>query len=404
MAFSLGNGVFYSVSMLYFTRVIQLPATAVGIGLGIAGGVGIVASYGAGWLSDRIGADRVLLWSQALYGIAIFAYQLTGSPVAFTIVACVVVGSRAANGSSRQTILATWYTGPERVNVRARIRVVMNVCIGLGTIIASGALLVDTGDAYRIAMVVTAVFVLVAVVPVARLGRRAPDLIVALDRRGRRQAPNDAGTEVTGSAQPVRGPSPLRDRVYLASVLCNTVVTMQFGVAGVGVPLWIASTDAPNVMVSVLMVINTVMVALLQVRASRGTNDVMFAGITVRRATWFLAAACLIYALAGHGNVMTAILLLIVAGVAHTLGEVLGEAGGWGMAFELADPCSQGAYQGLSQTGYSVAFALAPIAVTTTAISHGTSGWIILAATFVAAGLGAAAVARLGARTRPARA
>jgi hypothetical protein len=58
-AFALSSGVFYTVSTLYFTLVIGLGATTVGLGLGIAGGAGVLASYASGWLADRVGAHRV---------------------------------------------------------------------------------------------------------------------------------------------------------------------------------------------------------------------------------------------------------------------------------------------------------------------------------------------------------
>lgn len=391
MAFALSSGVFYTVSTLYFTRVVGLSATTVGLGLGIAGSAGVLAAYGAGRLSDRVGAHHVLACATALMGAAMFAYQLAGDAVVFTVVACLAVATRSATGSAKQALLARWYTGPNRVQVRARMRVVTNVFIGLGTVIAGAALLVDTAGAYHLAMASVGVLLLGATVPVVLLARRVPGLAERLA----------AGVPLRPAEPGVAGaPSPWRDRTYLASVACNAVVALHFGLQTVGVPLWIASTDAPTVMVSVLLVLNTAVVALLQVRASRGTDEVRRAGVTVRRASWLLAGACLAYALAGFGSVAVACVLLVVAGLAHTLGEVLGEAGGWGMAFELADPRSAGAYQGLSQTGYAVASMISPVLVTSTAIDHGTPGWVLLAAVFLAAGAGAAVVARRGARLR----
>jgi hypothetical protein len=349
-----------------------------------------VAAYLAGWLSDRVGAHRVQAWATGLNGVAMLAYTLASDATVFFVVACLAVGMRSASGSSKQAMLARWYTGPERVEVRARMRVVTNVFIGLGTVAAAGALLVGTASAYRAAMVAVGVLLLLAAVPLARLGRRVPELAARMSEH--------AAGERAGDTP--RGPSPLRDRRYVASVACNAVVAMHFGLQTVGVPLWVATTDAPTAMVAVLLVLNTVVVASLQVRASRGTHDVRRAGITVRRASWLLAAACVLYALAGYGNLVAACALLVVAALAHSVGEILGEAGGWGMAFELADPQRAGVYQGLSQMGYALASMVAPALVTATAIEHGTVGWLGLAALFVAAGTGAAVVAR-GRRPRP---
>lgn len=286
MAFALANGVFYTVSTLYFTRVVGLPPTTVGLGLGIAGGVGVASAYGSGWLSDRVGAHLVLTWGTVVMGLAMLAYQLADTAVLFTVIACLAVGGRAANGSAKSAILATWYTGPERVDVRARMRVVTNVLIGLGTVVAGAALLVDTAAAYHVAMASVGALVLLATVPVVLLPRRVPELVERLAA----STPSSGTKAATGAPS---GPSPLRDRTYLASVACNAVVALHFGLQTVGVPLWIASTEAPTVMVSVLLVLNTALCALLQVRAARGTDDVRRAGITVRRASWLLAFACL---------------------------------------------------------------------------------------------------------------
>jgi hypothetical protein len=393
MAFALSSGVFYTVSALYFTRVIGLGATTVGLGLGIAGGVGVLAAYWAGWLSDRVGAHHVQAWATGLNGLAMLAYTLASDAVVFTLVASLAIGMRSASGSSKQAMLARWYTGPERVEVRARMRVVTNVFIGLGTVAAAAALLVDTPAAYRTAMIAVGVLLLLAALPLARLGRQVPELAARMVQRVATEQPTDerADEQAAGTR---RASSPWRDRRYVAAVACNSVVAMHFGLQTVGVPLWVATTEAPTAMVAVLLVLNTVVVASLQVRASRGTHDVRHAGVTVRRASWLLAAACVLYALAGYGNLVAACALLVVAALAHSLGEILGEAGGWGMAFELADPQHAGAYQGLSQTGYAVASMVAPALVTATAIEHGTVGWLGLAALFVVAGTAAAMVAR----------
>ncbi|GAA4670573.1 hypothetical protein [Phytohabitans rumicis] len=66
--------------------------------------------------------------------------------------------------------------------------------------------------------------------------------------------------------------------------------------------------------------------------------------------------------------------------MAHSLAEVLSEAGSWTLAFELADPDNAGAYQGVSQTGAALGSMLAPLVVTATAIDHGRGGWGVLKA------------------------
>lgn len=383
LAWSMANGVFYSVSALYFTRVVGLSATSVGLGLTIAGACGVVASYAGGALADVVGADRVLRWATVAQALSLLAYVLTDGWASFVAVACCAVGFRSLQGASKSALLARWFTGPDRVAVRARLRVVTNVFIGLGTLAAGLALLADTRAAYQAAMVVVGVVALLSVLPLVGLRDRVPGLAEAM------------GGRTPGTPAPARGRSPFRDRTYLGVAALNAVIAMQFGMQSVGVPLWIAGhTDAPTVMISVLLVLNTVLVALLQVRAARGTDDVLVAGRTVRRAGGVLAAGCLLYAAAGSAGAVGAVLLLLAAEVVATLGEVWAEAGAWGLAFELADPASVGAYQGVSQMGYSIAGMLAPLVVTATAIDHGLPGWALLGGLFALAGVGVAAVAR----------
>jgi hypothetical protein len=111
--------------------------------------------------------------------------------------------------------------------------------------------------------------------------------------------------------------------------------------------------------------------------------------------------ACGLYATAASRTVMVAVVVLTLATVAHTLAEVLSEAGSWTLAFELADPANAGAYQGVSQTGAALGSMLAPALVTATAIEHGFAGWAVLAALFLAAGLCTAWLVGRAPRSRP---
>ncbi len=74
MAMSLSTGLFYAVSALYFTRTLGLSATTVGLGLTVAGACGVVASYAAGWASDRVPADLIQRWAMVGQGLALLAY------------------------------------------------------------------------------------------------------------------------------------------------------------------------------------------------------------------------------------------------------------------------------------------------------------------------------------------
>ncbi|WP_132190501.1 MULTISPECIES: MFS transporter [Kribbella] len=389
-AMSLSRGMFFAVSALYFTRGVGLSPAVVGIGLTLAGGVGVLASYAGGRLSDRCGADRLQQWALAAHGASLLAYALAGNVVSFVLVAACVSASRGLLSTAQMTMLARWYVGPERVAVRARLRVVMNVLIGVGTLLAGLALMADTTMAYRLTVVLVGAITILGTVPLIGLRRRVAGLAVRMD--------------ASGSAEASRGRSPLRDRTYVASTVLNAVLAIHFGLTTVGIPLWVADhTDAPTIVVSALLLVNTAYVALFQVRASRGTQNLRTAGRSVRRAGLLLLIACLLFAVAGHLGAAAAVAVLFLAALASSAAETQGEAGGWGMAFELADPTRAGAYQGLSQTGNALALMLAPAVVTTTAIDHGTPGWIALGTLFAATGTATAVVANHAATRRDQR-
>lgn len=377
MAASLAKGVLFGVSALFFTTVVGLSATAVGLGLTIAGGIGVAAAFGAGYLSDRVGAHRILLATTVGQGLALVAYLFAHSAIAFTLIACAAVGTQGAQRTAQVALLAHHFVGTDRVAVRARLRVITNVFIGLGSATAAGALAVGTRSAYVVAMLSSAVFVLASALPLRALGGLVRPV---------------------AHASPVRRPvgrQPLHDPTYLAVSALNAVMTMQLGLLTVGVPLWVTGhTKAPAATVAVLLVLNTLVVALFQVRAARRARSVTSSGRAVAQAGVLLVLACLLYAVAGSAAAAVATGVLVLAALVHSAGEVLSEAGGWGLAFELADPRNAGAYQGVSQTGFAAGTMLAPVVVTTTAIDHGTPGWLVLAALFLAAGTGTLLIAR----------
>ncbi|NKF30763.1 MFS transporter, partial [Pseudomonas sp. BGM005] len=149
--------------------------------------------------------------------------------------------------------------------------------------------------------------------------------------------------------------SPWRDPRYLLLTVLSAVFGMQFGVAELGMPLWVTeNTDAPEVTVALLLIVNTTLVVLFQVRASRGTHELRVAGRVTMIAGWLMVAACLIYALAAGLPAWAAVAVLVLAMVAHTFAEILSQAGAWGLSFELADQVRAGAYQGVFGMGFSL--------------------------------------------------
>jgi MFS family permease len=394
LSLTVANGMFYAVSVLLFTRAMGIPAVTVGIGLTVAGAVGVAASLGAGFLADKVGALRLLTLCVLAQGISLAVFAVVDGVAAFVVVACLATGTRQAGGSARSALVARSFTGPSRIEMRARLHVVVNVGIGTGTCVAALALLVDTPTAYRVSVLLVGVLAATGAVPLALLARRT-------DAARRLVGPPEGPPAVPERAV-APGRSPFRDPQYLTVVALTSVFAVHFGLQTVGLPLWIAGhTEAPTVMISVLLVLNTVLVALFQVRFARGATTVPGAARTMTRACVVLAVACGIYAAAAAGDVVLAVALLVLAALVHAAAELWGEAGSWTLSFDLADDRTAGAYQGVSAMGHAVAMMIAPLLVTVTAISHGAVGWAVLAGLFLLVGLGFRLGARRWAPRRP---
>lgn len=395
-----GRGIFLTVTVLYFTLIVGLAPHEVAIVLGAASAAGVVSSLAGGWLADRVSARRLLVTLSVIDGVGLICYVFARDFTSALVIAVIVGAVEQAANSTRMAIIARAFDGDRRVHARAVLRTVTNVAIAVGSGIGALALLAGTADAYRWIIVGAGVMYLAGVTQLVRLPRYvdAPKAAPASA-----DAATTAAAETTDASRRPAGRfahSPWRDPRYLGLTALSAIFGMQFGVGEVGVPLWIANdTNAPEVLVAVVLILNTVIVVLFQVPLSRGTHDLRRAGRVSAMAAWLMAAACLVYAAAAGLPAGFAIAVIVAAAAAHAFAEVLSQAGGWGLSFELADPVRAGTYQGVFSMGYSLGAMAAPLFVTSTALTLGFGGWAILAAVFLASGLGTWAIARGAARS-----
>ncbi|HEY3478252.1 MAG TPA: MFS transporter, partial [Streptomyces sp.] len=312
-----GNGLFMTVSALYFTRVAGLGVGQVGLGLTAAGVCGVAASIPAGRASDRWGSRRVLIVLSVAEAAGMASYALVHSFAVFLPVVCVETAVDRGAAAVRNALYADALPKETRVPGRAYLRAVTNVGIGAGATLAALALQADTRGAYLAVILANAAsFLAVAAmlprIPVATRERPAPT--------------DGSATEAPEAARPTA----LRDLPYLAVTALNALLAVQFAVLNVGIPLWVVrETDAPRAIVAAAMIVNTVLVVVFQVRATRATRDLGSAARACRTSGLLLAASCLAVA-ATHGlPAATAAVVLLAAVVLETAGEVLSQAGGW---------------------------------------------------------------------------
>ncbi|MFJ2581988.1 MFS transporter [Kitasatospora aureofaciens] len=379
---TVGNGLSLAVSVLFFTRVLGLSAAQLGFGMTAAGLCGVVASVPAGRAADRWGARRVLVALISLEAVGTAGYALVHSYPAFVALACAVAAVDRGSTAVRNALYAEVLPADRRVAGRAYLRVVTNAGICAGTALGAIALQVDTRPVYLTAILVNAA----SFVIVAGMFHRLPvlaDRPSGRQERGAGDRTGDGAEERTGRSNPA-----LRDGPFLVVTVLNALLGLQFSVLEVGVPLWIVKeTDAPRITVAGTLIVNTVLVIALQVRATKGTEDPATAARVCGRAGVILAGACVVIALV-HGLPPIVAAVVVLGGVAlQSFGEVLGQAGGWALSYDLAGERAHGAYQGVYNAGTAAALMIGPALVSTAVIGYGLLGWAVLGAVLAAAGL-----------------
>ena len=364
---AIGDGAYIVCSVLYFTRIVGLSATQLGLGLTVSWAAGFLAGVPLGHLADRWGPRRTAVALALGTSVSVAAFLVVRSFPWFVLAACGYACCQSGLVSARQALLAALVGRTERTTVRAYLAAAMNAGLAIGAAIGGLALRFDTAGGYLAILAMDVVGFAVAGCLLLRVP--AVDAVPA-ESRGRMLAV-------------------LADRPYAVLSLLNMVMQLRIPVISLALPLWIVErTQAPTWVVSAVLVLNTVAVMLWQVRVSRRVRDLRGASTLVRRSGVLLLLSCVVFAVSGlrAPGWVAAVVLLVAAGL-QVAGEMMQSAGAWEISFGLAPAHQQGQYQGLFGTGTAVARMLGPVLLTVLIIGWGTVGWLLLGALFLVAGL-----------------
>jgi MFS family permease len=360
----MGNGAAFTVTALYFTRFIGLHPVQYGAALTVAGVAGLCAGLPAGQLADTRGPREVMRGLTFLGGLSYLGFIASWNLWSFAVAAFVYTLLDRAGNAVRNGLVARLSVGPDRVRFRAYLRAVTNVGISLGALLGGLALAIDTKWAFLGALAFNAASFFVVAFIQGRLPHIPPVPVIEGERR----------LQV------------LRDRPFLATVALNAVVAIHFGTLDIALPLWVVrDTSAPAWIFSILLLINTIAVAVFQIRLSRGTDDVRSAARAFRRGGLVIWAGLGLFSFASGRGVLGAVLFLLAGAGVHVVGEMLTSAGQWGVQMGLAPTERQGQYQGFAASGFALSSMLAPTVVTLLCVQWGRPGWIVLGAVIAAA-------------------
>ncbi|WP_328321410.1 MFS transporter [Kribbella sp. NBC_00382] len=361
-----GNGLLMTVSVLYFNRIVGLSIAQIGLGLTIAGLFGLLAGIPLGHLADRRGPRTLFVILGASVAVLSLSYLLVETFWQFLGVAIVLTILDRGAGSVRAALIGAVTTGSGRVAARAYLRAITNIGIMAGAGVGALALHFDTALAYRVMFVLDSVLTLTSAFVILAVPRVAP------------QPKNEDGPVWVA----------LRDRGYLAVAALNAGMSIHYAVLDVAIPLWVVDhTQAPRWTVALLLVVNTVVVSLFQVRSSRGIADPTSAAKATRTAGWLLLASMALFAGASGGGVVVAITLLVLGAFVQVIGELLQSSGSFLLSYDLAPNQAQGQYQGVWGTSMSISTMVAPTVLALLPLGLGVPGWIILGVWFAVIGV-----------------
>jgi MFS family permease len=375
---NLGNGAWFTSWALFLTRSAHLPAAQVGLGMGVAAGVGLVAATPLGHLGDRVGPRETLIALLLVQAAGMVAYLAVGGFAVFLAAACTTTAMSQASGGVRRALVLG--LTEDKMGALAALRVANHVGVALGAVLGGAVIAIGTRGAYAaLVLVDAATFAgyagIVASVPrVPAVPRRdGPALIV------------------------------LRDRPYMTLAAMTGVLSLCWGMLSSGVPLWIVRhTHASPSLGAAIVVINAVCIAAFQIRVAQGIETPPGAARGAFAAGGLLAASCVLFALTAGLGGPGAAALFIAAGLVHVAGELLFVAAQWGLSIPLMPPGAAGQYQGMFATGEAAAQVVAPALMTTLVAGWGQPGWLVLAVLFLTATAPAAPATRWALRTRTA--
>ena len=377
---ALGNGLFLPVSLLYFTRVSEVPLATVGMLLSLATAATLPLPLFIGRLVDTLGARRVVVAAQVLQAAGFLGYLFATGPATILLAALVVAGGQRAFWSSFFA-LATEFSGAGRERQDrwfAYVGMAQGGAFGAGGLAAG--LLLGTGAplVYRllvVANVASFVFAAVLLLVAAGAGRPGHE---ARDRRG--------GTSASGYRLL------LADRPYLALIAVNTSFALCSTLLAVALPVYIVDgLTAPHWLTGPLLGMNTVLLAIGQALVMRVVRVIPRArALAVAGASWTVWCRGLAAAVRVPSHLLT--LYLIVVTLFFTWAELIHAPLSNSLATSAAPEPVRGRYLAAFQLSFAVANVLTPGLFALLFTRNRALPWLVVAAL---AALGTAGMAAL---------
>ena len=338
---ALGSGIWMPLSMLYFLRQTDLTLVQLGLAMTLANLALTPLVPVVGQLVDRLGPKSVMQAGNLLQALMFALYPFAHSMVAVgTVVGVASLGRTMFWGSNGPLVTQIAPPG-QREMWFGFVQALRNAGYGVGGLLASLALTLDTSAAYDAVVLANAASYLFAFA-----------LMVGVTGGGR---PASRVRAVGGFGDV------LRDRGYRLLVLTIFLYALTEMTLNVTMPIYFADLlGLPGWVPGAVFVINTVLIGLGQGVAVRSMTGAIRYRVVLVAVTFTASSFVMMYA-ADALSVRLGTAVVLVAAVVYTVGEMVAGPVLMALSAEAAPEDQRGRYMSVVQLGWNISGAVAPL-------------------------------------------
>jgi len=338
-----GSSMIWPFLTIYMRERFDLPLTSVALVLTMNSLIGLVSSFIAGAVVDRVGRKGAMVASLAITSLTMFGLSLADSLPIWVALMAVNGAFAPLYRVGVDAMAADLIPSPDRPSAYALMRMSQNLGVAIGPTIGGFVAAISYAWAFRGASAAQGLFALLLLVTVAetapfRVAQRTSD--AKIDR----PAEKFAGYEHV-----------LRDRHFMGFAFAYTLAGMCYAMLWMLLPVYAKDNyGVPENMYGFIPAANAVMVVLLQYGVT---------GLTRRFNTlWVLAVGSLFFAV-GVGSVGWGAgwAAFLVSMVIATIGELIVVPTSTTLTADLAPPEMRGRYMSIYNLTHSLGIGLGPV-------------------------------------------
>jgi MFS family permease len=338
-----GSSMIWPFLTIYMRERFDLPLTSVALVLTMNSLIGLVSSFIAGAVVDRVGRKGAMVASLAITSLTMFGLSLADSLPIWVALMAVNGAFAPLYRVGVDAMAADLIPSPDRPSAYALLRMSQNLGVAFGPTIGGFVAAISYAWAFRGASAAQGLFALLLLATVAETAPFRAALRTA-DAKIERPAEKYAGYEHV-----------LRDRHFMGFAFAYTLAGMCYAMLWMLLPVYAKDNfGVPENMYGFIPATNAVMVVLFQYGVT---------GLTRRFNTlWVLAVGSLFFAVGvgsvGWGAGWAAFLISMVIA---TIGELIVVPTSTTLTADLAPPEMRGRYMSIYNLTHSLGIGLGPV-------------------------------------------